>query len=139
MKDHTNTHQKIQELCDCYATTDPLKEMAGMASGAAENEAGEKWLALAALHGITSNARKITLASDHRGRVTVTAEYRDSELPTPDRTVADQVLAAAGQLTHMEGDRAKMPLSLGVRDSSLMLQVKIKQSKNGRRLSVKFP
>jgi len=39
----------------------------------------------------------------------------------------------------MEGDRAKMPLSLGVRDSSLMLQVKIKPSKNGRRLSVKFP
>ena len=27
MKEKRNVHLKVQELCDCYATTDPLKEM----------------------------------------------------------------------------------------------------------------
>ncbi len=27
MKDKRNLHLKVQELCDCYATSDPLKGM----------------------------------------------------------------------------------------------------------------
>ena len=27
MKDKRSLHLKVQELCDCFATTDPLKEM----------------------------------------------------------------------------------------------------------------
>ncbi len=27
MKEKRNVHLKVQELCDCYATNDPLKEM----------------------------------------------------------------------------------------------------------------
>ena len=27
MKEKRNIHLKVQEMCDCYATTDPLKEM----------------------------------------------------------------------------------------------------------------
>ena len=27
MKEKRNLHLKVQELCDCYATNDPLKEM----------------------------------------------------------------------------------------------------------------
>jgi hypothetical protein len=139
MKDATSTHQKIQELCDCYATTDPLAEMAAIPSDSADPQAGEKWLALAALHGINSNARKITLQRGENGQVTVVAEYRDAQLPSPQQAVADRVLAAGKDLTHMEGDKVKLPLALGIRDSSVQLQVKIKRHRNGERLSLKFP
>jgi len=27
MRDKQSLHLKVQEMCDCYATTDPLKEM----------------------------------------------------------------------------------------------------------------
>jgi hypothetical protein len=30
MKEKRNLHLKVQELCDCYATTDPLKEMSDL-------------------------------------------------------------------------------------------------------------
>jgi hypothetical protein len=30
MKDPANLHLKVQELCDCYSTTDPLKEMSNI-------------------------------------------------------------------------------------------------------------
>ena len=139
MKDAASTHQKIQELCDCYATTDPLKEMSSGTGADAAHEAGEKWLALAALHGINSNARKISMQRGSEGTVTVIAEYRDSELPSPEDQVAQKALAAARQLTHMEGDKVKLPLALGIRDSSVELQVKIKRDKHGERISLKFP
>jgi hypothetical protein len=47
MKDKRSLHLKVQELCDCYATTDPLKEMSIVKDDEDKDEAGLKWLALA--------------------------------------------------------------------------------------------
>ena len=52
MKDKSNFHLKVQDLCDCFATTDPLKEMSEIMEDQNREEAALKWLALAALHGI---------------------------------------------------------------------------------------
>jgi hypothetical protein len=30
MKDKQTMHLKVQELCDCYATTDPLQELSSL-------------------------------------------------------------------------------------------------------------
>ena len=30
MRESSSLHQKVQELCDCFATNDPLKEMSKM-------------------------------------------------------------------------------------------------------------
>jgi hypothetical protein len=49
MKEKRNVHLKVQELCDCYATNDPLKEMSVVQNGSDKEEAALKWLALAAL------------------------------------------------------------------------------------------
>ena len=46
MKDKRSLHLKVQELCDCYATTDPLKEMSIVKDDEDQDEAGLKWLAL---------------------------------------------------------------------------------------------
>ena len=61
MKDKGSLHLKVQELCDCFATTDPLKEMSIVKNGADKEEAALKWLALAALHGVNNNADQISI------------------------------------------------------------------------------
>ena len=78
MKDTSSVHQQVQSLCDCYATTDPLKQMSEIALAPESQEAALKWIALAVLHGINNNAEKISLVSTKDGKVKVTAEYRTS-------------------------------------------------------------
>ena len=139
MKDERNLHLKVQELCDCFATTDPLKEMSRIPAAAGKEEIGLKWLALAALHGVNSNADKITLRKGEDGDLRVTAEYRPAELPSPGRVVGDKVLEAIREITHIDADRGETRLALGIRDSSIELAVKIKAKDGSQKVSLKFP
>ncbi len=139
MLDKESAHQKVQEMCDCYATTDPLKEMSTIGADADKREAAYKWLALAALHGVNENAEKISIIKDKDGGVKVLAEYRKSELPVPDAALADQIIDAMGEITHMEGEKGKTPLALGIRDSSIDVNVKVKKKDGGQKVTIKFP
>ncbi|MFC1814353.1 hypothetical protein ACFL0M_00110 [Thermodesulfobacteriota bacterium] len=65
MKEKRNPHLKVQELCDCFATTDLLKEMSALKGDADIDEAALKWIALAALHGINANAEKISILKQY--------------------------------------------------------------------------
>ena len=62
MKEKRNLHLKVQELCDCYASTDPLKEMSEVPNEADLEEGALKWVALAALHAVNNRAKKITIS-----------------------------------------------------------------------------
>ena len=73
MKEKRNIHLKVQELCDCYATNDPLKEMSEIKGDSDQDEAAAKWLALAALHGVTDNAKEVTIRRSSDGNIKVTA------------------------------------------------------------------
>lgn len=139
MKDSGSLHLKVQELCDCYATNDPLKEMSEIARDTDQDEAALKWLSLAALHGVTSNAKKIKLFVGNDGTVQVKAEYRASELPSPGADVAKKIVEALTEITHIEGGKGKTPLALGIRDSSIELKVKMKPKDGGSKISIKFP
>lgn len=139
MKDTGNLHLKIQELCDCFATTDPLKEMSAIQGDTDEESAAAKWLALAALHGVNANAKKISLELDDTGKAVVTAEYRDSELPSPDKGLAQGILEAVRAVTHIDDAKGETALALGIRDSSLDLKIKVKDKKGRRKVSIKFP
>jgi hypothetical protein len=139
MKDKRSFHLKVQELCDCYAATDPLREMAALKNDADREEAALKWLALAALHGVNANADKISIERASSGEVTVKAEYRISELPSPGPEVGEKVIAAAREITHLEGDKAKSPLALGIRDSSIDIEIKVKKDEKGEKLTLSFP
>jgi hypothetical protein len=68
MKDSGSVHKNVQEMCDCYATTDPLKEMSTIKDEPDARSAALKWAALAALHGVGSNAEQITLSRSDDGR-----------------------------------------------------------------------
>jgi hypothetical protein len=139
MKDSSSLHQKIQDHCDCYMTTDPLKEMSKLPGDTNTEDAAVKWLALAALHGINNNAEKITISRHVDGTTRVVAEYRDTELPSPGVEICNGVIEAVRSITHIEGDKGKMALALGVRDSSVDLRVKIKKKGDIERVKIEFP
>jgi len=139
MKDSSSLHQKVQEYCDCFSTTDPLKEMSVVKNDTDAGEAAIKWLALAALHGINQNAKKISIQQTAGGDVEVVATYRETELPSPGPDVGRKIIDAVREITHLEGDKGKTDLALGIRDSSFDLKVKIKSDDNDQTVTLKFP
>jgi hypothetical protein len=139
MKEKRNLHLKVQEMCDCYATGDPLKEMSIIKNEENKDEAAVKWLALAALHGVNNNAEEITITRSSEGNVRIVAEYRESELPSPGSEVGGKIVDALREITHIEEDKGKTPLSLGIRNDSVNLQIKFKANKGEEKITIKFP
>jgi hypothetical protein len=139
MKEKRNLHLKVQELCDCYATTDPLKEMSTLGHDKDQEEAALKWLALAALHGVNHNAEEITISRNKKGDVKVVAKYRETELPSPGSAVGQKIMSAVREITHIEGERGKTILALGMRNDSLELKVKIKVIGEQEKVEIEFP
>jgi hypothetical protein len=139
MKEKRNVHLKVQELCDCYATNDPLKEMSVVKNDGDKEEAALKWLALAALHGVNDNAKEVTITRSSDGNVQVMAKYRESELPSPGSEVGARIIEAVREITHIEGHEGKTPLALGIRNDSIELQVKMKEKEGKEEVTIKFP
>jgi hypothetical protein len=138
MKDKGSLHMKVQELCDCFSTTDPLKEMSIVKNGADKQEAALKWLALAALHGVNNNAEQISITKSDDGKVAVTAEYRKTDLPSPGSEVAEKIIESLIGITHLEGSEGKTQLALGIRDSSINLTIKMKSKDGGKKVTIGF-
>jgi hypothetical protein len=139
MKSTESVHKKVQEMCDCYATTDPLREMSVLKNDADKEEAAVKWLALVALHGVNNNAEKISIRRSGDGKVTVYAEYRTTELPSPGGEVGQKILEAVRGMTHIDGEKGKTDLALGMRESSIDLRVKLKKKEGGEQVTLTFP
>jgi hypothetical protein len=139
MKEKRSLHLRVQEMCDCYATGDPLKEMSIVKNEKDRDEAAVKWLALAALHGVNNNAEEITITRDPDGQVRVVAEYRKTELPSPGEEVGKKIVDTVREITHIEADKGKIPLALGIRNDSIELNVKFKAKENTERIIIKFP
>ena len=138
MKEKRNVHLKVQELCDCYATNNPLKEMSTVKNEGDKDEAALKWLALSALHGVNGNAKKITITRSKDGEINVTAEYRESELPSPGSDIGAKIIEAVREITHIEGDKGETPLALGIRNDSIEIQVKMKSEESKEKVTLKF-
>lgn len=139
MKEKRNLHLKVQELCDCYATNDPLKEMSVLKNETDTEEGALKWLALAALHGINNNANQISITKAKDGRIKVLAEYRVTELPSPGTVIGESIIDAIREITHIEGDKGKTLLALGIRENSIDIKVKVKSKDDGQRVTLEFP
>jgi len=140
MEDKQNLHLKVQEHIDCFGDTDYLKEMSTVQNDEDTSEAALKWLALAALHGINANAEKITLKQEAGdGIPNVSAQYRKSQLPTPGPDVGREIIKTIQSITHIEGEKGKMPLALGIRDSNVDLEIKFKTEDGKTKISIEFP
>ena len=139
MKEKRNVHLKVQELCDCYATNDPLKEMSVVKNDGDKEEAALKWLALAALHGVNNNANEVIITRSADGDVRVTAKYRESELPSPGSDVGSKIIEAVREITHIEEGKGASPLALGIRNDSIELQVIFESENDREKVTLKFP
>jgi hypothetical protein len=139
MKEKHSLHLKVQELCDCYATTDPLKEMSEIERDTDKDEAALKWLALAILHGINANAKEISISRSHNREMEVMAKYRKTDLPNPGADIGEKVIDAVRGITHLEGGKGKTPLAFGIRDGSIELDVKVKMDEDNESVTLKFP
>jgi hypothetical protein len=139
MKDKRSLHLKVLELCNCYATTDYLKEMSTLPKEVDKEEGALKWVALSVLHGVNSNAKKISLSKGKDGQIKVVAKYRKSELPSPGGEVGEKVLNVVREITHIEGEGGKIPLALAIRDSSFDVTVRVEQGEEGETLTIAFP
>ncbi len=138
MRDMETPHKKMQELANCFAETDYLKEMALLGKDADKDEAALKWLALAVLHGIDRNAKEISLERTSDGNVRVMAEYGDAELPSPGKDIGEGVIRAAREITHIEGPKGETPLAIGIRDSSIEIRAKLKGEGGTQKITLKF-
>ena len=139
MKDKRNLHLEVQEHIDCFANTDPLTEMSEIKKDTDKDQAALKWMALAVLHGINFNAKKISIRTAPDGTATVRAKYREADLPSPGGEIGRNIVEAIRQITHFEGDRGKGPLALGVRNDSLEIGVKVERNDHGETVTFKFP
>ncbi len=139
MLDKRSLHVKVQEHADCFVTSDLLSEMAGLIKEQDSEEGALKWLALAVLHGIDKNAQKISLRRDADGGISVIAKYRESELPKPPSPIGRKVFDVVRDITHIEGDKGKLPVSIGIRDSSIELEMKLDRNGGGEEVVLSFP
>ena len=139
MKDSGSMHKNVQEMCDCYTTTDPLKEMSTLKNESDTDSAAVKRVALAALHGVNNTAKEISIRRGEDGTVSVLAEYRLTDLPSPGDDVAKKIFEAFREMTHIDADKGKTALALGIRDSSIDLNVKLKKKNNSEKITIGFP
>lgn len=139
MKDKETIHKKVQEMIDCYATTDPLREMSVIQNEKDVSEASVKWLALAGLHGINMNASEIRIKKSPDGSIKVVAEYRPAELPSPGAAAGNKIIRDIRDITHLEKDAGESMLSLGVRDGSIDIKVIVKKEDSEESVILIFP
>lgn len=137
--DKRSLHKKVQEEIDCFAETDYLSELGRIHHEPDNQEAALKWLALIILHGLNTNAERIGLKRDKDGKVDIEATYRKAELPHPDGPVVNEIFNIIREITHIEEDRGKIPLAVGVRDSSIDLMIKVEKKEGTESISLRFP
>jgi hypothetical protein len=138
MIDKRSLHVKVQEHCDCFATAEPLREMAALAKESDSEEAALKWIALAVLHGIDRNAKSISLHRSAGGKLSVIAKYRESELPAPPEPVGGKIFDVARAIAHLD-DRGRAPVVIGIRDGSIEIEVSLGGSDGVEEVMLKFP
>jgi hypothetical protein len=85
---------------------------------------------------------KNRVISHHRGddgKITVLAEYRTTELPSPGHDAGLKIFETFREMTHIDTDKGKTALALGIRDSSIELNVKIRMKDGTEKISIGFP
>ena len=128
-----NHHLKLQEMCDCYLETDfvaELEHMSEVPTSVDLEEDAIKYLSLAIMHSITEQAAKLSLKK--KGDfITVAVKDKEKEiLPPPTDAVFDKIIEIVRAILHIEEDKGKLPLSLGLRNGEVNLTVKVKREGN---------
>lgn len=128
-----NQHLKLQEMCDCYLETDFTAELQHMSAAPVSDDLEEdaiKYLALVLMHTITKQAAKLSLKKKGYS-ISVIVKDKDKEtLPPPAAPVFDKIIEIVRAILHIEEDKGKLPLSLGLRNGEVTMTVKVKREDN---------
>jgi hypothetical protein len=146
IKDERNYHQRLQEFCDCFMETDFKKELEAASKGVSGDPSGDpdehslKFLGITLLYGANEEAKRISLQRSKEGKVLFSVEARGNyQLPPPTVQVADRIFSIARSITHIEKDQGKSPLSLGLRNDRMELNLEIDRKGGGESLTIFFP
>lgn len=134
-----NPHLKLQEMCDCYLETDFRLQMAKLCKqpGADREEEALRYLALALMHTITEQARKLSMKKEKlEVKVKVESDGEKHSLPAPPAALFARVVALVRAILHLEGEKGESMLSLGLRSGAVEMRVKIRE--NGDEVALRF-
>lgn len=138
----SNLHLKLMEMCDCYLGTDYASTIQKVADSpsADTREDALRYLALALLYTLTEEARQLSLKRKN-DKITVTIKHDDEKiaLRPPARTVFNQIIIIMRGILHLEEDKGGMPLTLGLKNDQLEVQVKVERTADKETLKIKFP
>lgn len=124
-----NPQLKLQEMCDCYLETDFRLQMAKLCKqpGADREEEAIRYLALALMHTVTEQARKLSMKKEKlEVKVKVESDGEKHSLPAPPVALFDVVLATVRAILHLDGEKGESLLSLGLRGGAVEMRVKIR-------------
>ena len=146
IKDERNYHQRLQEFCDCYMETDPKKELEKAAKGISGDPGGDldelalKFLGLGIFYGASEKAKKISFERSKEGKVSFTVEAKGNyQLPSPSTQVVDRIISIARSITHIDKNRGREPVSMGLRNDRIELTFQFDQKAGGDSFSIIFP
>lgn len=124
-----NPQLKLQEMCDCYLETDFRLQMAKLCKqpGADREEEAIRYLALALMHTVTEQARKLSMKKEKlEVKVKVESDGEKHSLPAPPVALFDVVLATVRAILHLDGEKGESLLSLGLRNGAVEMRVKLR-------------
>lgn len=137
-----NLHQKLIEMCDCYMETDYLSQLKKMvnSSGGDIEEDAIKYLALSLMFAVTEKATKLSFSVKKSVmKAVVKVEGDKIGLPAPGAEIGPKLFQIMRRILHLEEDKGKMELSLGLRNDQLNLQVKIEREGDKENMRFKLP
>ncbi|HEX9715920.1 MAG TPA: hypothetical protein VGA28_09560 [Desulfurivibrionaceae bacterium] len=137
-----NLHLKLMEMCDCYLGTDyaaTIQKVADAPSADIQEDA-LRYLALALLFTLNEQARQLSLKRK-KDKITVTIKHDDEKvaLRPPTKAVFDRIIAIMRTILHLEEDKGGLPLTLGLKNDRIEVQVKVERTADKETLKVKFP
>jgi len=146
IKDDRSYHLRLQEFCDCFMETDFRKELERSSKGVSGDPGGDpeelalKFLGLTLLYGANEEAKKISLHKSEEGKVLFSVEARGNyQLLAPSAHLADRIFLLARSMVHLDKDQGKIPFSLGLRNSSLEVNLEFARSGGAESLTLTFP
>ena len=137
-----NLHLKLMEMCDCYIGTDYAATIQKVADAPSTDiqEDALRYLALALLFTLTEQARQLSLKRK-KDKINVTIKHDDEKiaLRPPAKAVFDRIIAIMRAILHLDEDKGGLPLTLGLKNDQIEVQVKVERTADKETLKVKFP
>jgi len=126
--------------------TDPKKELEKASAGISGDPSGDldelalKFLGLSVFYGASEKTKTITLQRSKDGKVLFTVDAKGKyQLPPPSLRVADRVIHIARSITHIESDKGKLPVSMGLRNDRIDLTFQFDRKPEGESFAISFP